>query len=213
MEFGGDYWDGLQWVPFGTALPAKAGGAPDTQFAIGITGACDVDAGDFPDSVFGLFDLAPLVPTDAPAPFPASRVADAPVLAFSAICDDEVVADTVAYQFPSAPGDPVPVAVFYWRHAADLGNAAFKFQVAQPPSPISPTVDPVWTKGDQIFSSATAGMTLKLRATRPDKSWVFAQSPWIDMEASMRYEWILLGNKLSNAKFVIWVRKIVEKAP
>jgi hypothetical protein len=111
---------------------------------------------------------------------------------------------------PAAPGDPIPAAIIYLRHAADLGNAAFKLQLADPPEPITPSVDPVWTKGDQIVAPIPPGYTLKLRATRPDNSWVFAQSPWVDMEASKRYEWILLGDKPKNAKFIVWIRDIVE---
>jgi hypothetical protein len=112
---------------------------------------------------------------------------------------------------PAAPGDPILLAVFYWRHAADLGNAAFKYQVALPSTPTGPSVDPIWTKGDQVSSPQPSGASAKLRATRPNKSWVFAQSPWVDMEASKRYEWILLGDKPSNAKFIVWIRPIVEK--
>jgi hypothetical protein len=112
---------------------------------------------------------------------------------------------------PAAPGDPLPYGLLYFRHAADLGDAAFKYQSAGPPAPVGPSVDPVWTKGDEVSTTSPEGSSWRLRTTRPDKAWVFAQSPWIDFEASRRYEFILLGTTPKNARIIVWSRAVVEK--
>ena len=118
---------------------------------------------------------------------------------------------------PAAPGDPYAVDFMFWRHAADLGNASIKYQYAEPPSAvfpaIAPSVDPVWVKGDQFGPQQAGGpgYEWRLRATRPDKSYAFAKTPWIVTEASRRIEMILLGDKPKNAKFIVWIRTVVEK--
>ena len=91
-------------APFGTATAAKTGGITDTQFAIGITGGCDIFAGDFPDGLSGLQGLGELVPVVDPVSFPADAGGGAPVLAFTATCgvdgDGPVpVTATEPYQF------------------------------------------------------------------------------------------------------------------
>lgn len=113
---------------------------------------------------------------------------------------------------PAAPGDPYPSAVTWQRHAADFGNATFRYQYANPPIAVFPALDPFFTKGSQAGPWLwDDGTSFKVRATRPDKSWVFAMSPWVDLEASRRYEFILLGDKLKNAKFIVWSRPILQK--
>ncbi len=116
---------------------------------------------------------------------------------------------------PATPGDPYPVPYLYWRHAADLGNTSFKFQyrITNPETPVAPVADPVWTKGDEAVISSSVGWGWKLRATRPDMDRTIANSKWIDLEIGKRYEWILLGSRPKNAKFIVWVRDIVEPTP
>jgi len=94
------------------------------------------------------------------------------------------------------------------RHAADLGDVAFKFMV---PSPITPSLASGWTEGDEArFPNITPHPTLgyAIAVTRPDKMSVLAQQLSITWKAGRRYEYILLGTWVGNAKFIVWKRPV-----
>lgn len=110
------------------------------------------------------------------------------------------------------PGTPYPGGFIAWRHAADLGDVSMKYLYAEPEKPIgpAPAADPVWREGDQIMEDVGEGTGLRLRATRPDADVTIAQSQFVTIEASRRYEWYLLGTKPKNAKFVVWSREVSQ---
>jgi len=110
-------------------------------------------------------------------------------------------------------GTPFSYAPFVWRHAADLAAVAFRYVFANPEFPAGPSIVPVWVEGNQLTSPTTPGTQYRLRATRPDKDWTIAKSPFIGLEASRRYEWYLLGTTVKNAKFIVWSRAVSQPLP
>jgi hypothetical protein len=119
-------------------------------------------------------------------------------------------ANTIA-DVPAAPGDPLPYAIVYLRHAADFGDLAFSYRYQVPGTPLAPSADPVWQKGDSYGTSLPQTYGWQTYATRPDKDWKIAQTPMTLVENSTRVEHILLGDNVKNAKFIVWIRDIVEK--
>ena len=73
--------------------------------------------------------------------------------------------------------------------------------------------DPVWTKGDEAVIASAVGWGWKLRAVRPDMDRTIAKSMWIDAEDRQALRVDPVGHTPKNAKFIVWVRDIVEKAP
>ena len=97
------------------------------------------------------------------------------------------------------------------RHAADLGGVTFRIRVYEPDAerPITPTAsDPIWEKGDQIAEGIESGPIVKIRVTRPDKTRTIAGPVIFELEASRRHEWMLLGTKVRNARFVQIKREV-----
>ena len=106
------------------------------------------------------------------------------------------------------------VALFAWRHAADLGDVTFKYQQLNPENPIGPApavTDPVWVEGDDFrINDYSVGFGFSLRAMRPDKQKTIAKSAMVILQESRRYEWYLLGTKPKNAKFIVWERPVSQ---
>lgn len=99
----------------------------------------------------------------------------------------------------TAPGSAI-VAI---RHAADLGPATFKLIQKQP---ISPSLDPVWAKGDQLATPVGPGDEYEITATRPDQQKNLAIPKSQVTQDQRRHEWVLIGTKGKNAKIVPFSR-------
>ena len=107
-------------------------------------------------------------------------------------------------------GPDFVVAFSARRHAAELGAVNFLLGVE---APIGPAFHPVWHQGDQALNAVGGGASYRLRATRPDKTKTLAKSNFVELKASRRYEWYLLGTKAKNAKFIVWSRAISLPIP
>lgn len=103
---------------------------------------------------------------------------------------------------------PPPVAYVAIRHGGILG-AVNMFTLAEEATELA--AHPVWHRGDsQTFSvSEFEGLLgLGVRASKPGKTWRFAQSPIAPIKIAYRYEFYLLGTNTKNAKFIVWARPI-----
>ena len=111
-------------------------------------------------------------------------------------------------------GTPLPVAIFVWRHAADLGTVNFLYRgwMAIPETPVGPAANPLWQEGNQVYSSSSPDSIWQLRITRPEQTKTLAVKK-VTYKESRRYEWYLLGTKAKNAKLVVWERAISQVAP
>lgn len=93
------------------------------------------------------------------------------------------------------------MAVFSWRHAADLGLVQLKYAWVSPLDPFDiAALEPapfVWQKGDR-YDSGTNGMkrTMYSLATRPGKTWPIAGPNRAWVREDLRLEWILIGTTL-----------------
>ena len=99
-----------------------------------------------------------------------------------------------------------------FRHAAELGAVNFHFATFSE-TPIGPSVDPLWHQGDQVTGGIGPGGSLRLRATRPEKTKTLVKSNFILLKPGRRYEWYLLGTKAKNAKLIVWSRAISAPIP
>ena len=107
-----------------------------------------------------------------------------------------------------------PAAAIVWRHAADLGEATFKFRQTTPEMPLDlaalPTpADPAWQKTNQRgVYPMPPGFTWRTRVTRPGKNTTIAGPITRTMRGNRRYELILIGTKNRNARLVALTRAI-----
>ena len=110
-------------------------------------------------------------------------------------------------------GAPFGFAIFVWRHAAEM-PANFKYRVwsPSPEAPVGPSVDPVWTKGDQVASASLDDYIWQVRATRPEDPDTLAVKK-AELQVERRYEWILVGSNAGNVKFVLFSRAISAPSP
>jgi hypothetical protein len=110
-------------------------------------------------------------------------------------------------------GTMYPVARIIWRHAAET-PVTFRFRswVPDPETPVNLAADPVSTKGQEAATTAAQSIIIQFRVTLPDDPDTIAVKR-AEMEASHRYEWILVGSKPGNAKFVFLDREISNPSP
>ena len=106
-------------------------------------------------------------------------------------------------------------AAFAWRTAADLAavNIFFKVRVTLPDTPVGPSVNPVWAKGDQVTSESPPGYEWQVRATFPEKTKSIAVARLQEMFGGRRYEWIFVGTTGKNARWVKFSRRAYQLGP
>ncbi|MEA2025483.1 MAG: hypothetical protein U9O18_02205 [Chloroflexota bacterium] len=103
-----------------------------------------------------------------------------------------------------------PVTYVAVRHAADLGTVAIR---ASTEYAWFPSLEPVWVEGNEYtFPSPSPSPTTNysFAAARLDQAGVIARSPVVYLKPSRRYEFILLGTKVSNAKMIVWKRFVTD---
>jgi hypothetical protein len=116
--------------------------------------------------------------------------------------------NTGAGQIPPT-GAPFDHGKFFWRHAADLGPVDFYYRnwEPNPEFQMDPAADP-FTKGDEDDASALADYLVQLRVTRVGQTGSITRPKRVDVVASHRYEWIVLGTKVRNARIVVLDRAV-----
>jgi hypothetical protein len=99
-------------------------------------------------------------------------------------------------------GTPYVNSWFAWRHAAEVpANFRYKFWSPGPDNPVGPVADPIWTKGSKSFGATLPGIIVQLRARRAGALDTIAVKR-AEMGTSHRYEWIFVGTKPANVRFV-----------
>lgn len=89
------------------------------------------------------------------------------------------------------------------RHASDMGPMALKATIDPWVFPWIPAQDPVWVKGDSFSQDYDIiGATHLVFATRPDRRVPHASTPLYLLKDQVRYEHILVGTNVENARFV-----------
>ncbi len=96
------------------------------------------------------------------------------------------------------------------RHAADLAanNVYMRRTIWKDPfvkdDPIGPALISTFAKGDQgVFPLVILpDYVMRIKATRADAATVVAKAPLIELDSGLRYEFILIGTKASNARMV-----------
>jgi hypothetical protein len=95
------------------------------------------------------------------------------------------------------------------RHASDVGAMAIKASIDPWSFPWAPAQDPVWVKGDSFSQDYDiVGATHLVFATRPDRGVPHASTPLYLLKSLFRYEHILVGTNVENARFVNIVRSL-----
>jgi hypothetical protein len=124
-----------------------------------------------------------------------------------------VTFDNVGLGHIPADGPALGHGYLAWRHAAEPAvNFKYDVLISIPETPIGPSVDPVWVKGDEVTSPTGTGTAYNLKATRPETSQVIASRQGTPRNEH-RLEWILVGSTERNARFVFLDRKISGVAP
>jgi hypothetical protein len=106
--------------------------------------------------------------------------------------------------------DP-PDSALSVRHAADLANNKVYFlrtfwdNPIIEDDPITPSVAFPFGKGAHFSTNlwSAPGSILRLKATRSDHQIVVAKSPLVQLEPLNRYEMVLIGTKVVNAKLIL----------
>jgi hypothetical protein len=110
-------------------------------------------------------------------------------------------------------GAPSPFAYSPFRSAAGFGvNLKWVSWSASPELPLDPAVDPVFLKGDEHVIWGGGGYLAEIRATLPEGTSAIATRR-ADIVESRRYEFILLGSKPGNARFVLISRPVSLPSP
>jgi hypothetical protein len=105
------------------------------------------------------------------------------------------------------------LSLFAWRHAAEFpANFLYTSWTPNPEAPIAPVANPVWSKGDEIYTGVSSDYFWRVRVTKPEKTDTVAQRTVL-MKESRRYEWVLVGTYPGNARFVLLNRGVSQPSP
>jgi hypothetical protein len=118
-----------------------------------------------------------------------------------------------AGEIPPA-GAPIAANFIFHRHAAEpLANIFLRYWAPSAETPISPTANPLWGKGQQWFvATPSQDWIWRVRATQPENPQTMAVKT-ATLGTSRRYEFILLGSNAGNAKWVLLNRRISAPSP
>jgi len=106
-----------------------------------------------------------------------------------------------------------PGSYFAWRHAAEFpANFLYTVWNPNPEIPVGPVANPVWSKGEEVYSASGTDSVWRVRATKPEQAATVAQRTVL-FKANRRYEWILIGSNAGNARFVLLNRGISQASP
>jgi hypothetical protein len=113
------------------------------------------------------------------------------------------------------PWEDPDIGLGAYRSAADLAvNLRVRVWTPGGDTPVEgfPTAAQLWTKGYELKDLYAADEIHRLRATLPGGSASIADAGRVLIQASHRYEWILVGTKPGNARFVL-LDRVTSQAP
>jgi hypothetical protein len=114
-----------------------------------------------------------------------------------------------------APWEDPDIGLGAYRSAADLAvNLRVRVWTPGDDTPVEgfPTAAQLWTKGYELKDLYAADDIHRLRATLPGGSAAIADAGRVLIRASHRYEWILVGTKPGNARFVL-LDRVTSQVP
>jgi hypothetical protein len=150
----------------------------------------------------------------AQASFPLAAGGDLTIVATKNGPDKVVTFSNAGLGEIPPAGAPLAFGIVVFRTAADvISSIKVRYWTPViPETPVTPSVDPIWSKGDQFAANGGVETIWKARATRPDDPDTLAQKT-ATSNASHRYEWILVGSNAGNARFVFLDRIVSNVSP
>lgn len=92
------------------------------------------------------------------------------------------------------------------RDAADVGEVGFTVALESiSPTPWFPSLDPIWTKGDEYAWAVDLGFgqyVMSIQVVLPASEYAYIAENFTAVTMGRRYEWIFVGSNSSNVRIV-----------